>query len=175
MRTPEPEFHRPVAVAQIGAAGLVREVTARPEECTALARRMRLPAVAALACRFELRAAPGGVVLAEGHLVARIVQECVITLEPFEATLDERFRVRFVPEADGGAEAEAMLDPDSEDEIAYRGAAIDLGEAAAEQLALALDPYPRAPGAMLPPEAAGPEEARGTAAFAALARRAPRR
>jgi hypothetical protein len=52
----------------------------------------------------------------------------------------------------------------------------DLGEAVAEQLALALDPYPRAPGAELPAEAAeaGSEEGEATAPgpaapFAALA------
>ena len=45
-----------------------------------------------------------------------------------------------------------------------RAGTIDLGEAAAEQLALALDPYPRAPGAVLEME-----EEPEAAPFAALA------
>lgn len=40
--------------------------------------------------------------------------------------------------------------PESDDEIPFEGNQIDLGEAAAEQLGLALDPYPRMPGAELP-------------------------
>jgi hypothetical protein len=55
--------------------------------------------------------------------------------------------------------------PDDPDEIESADGIADLGEAVAEQLALALDPYPRAPDAELPPEAN--DEAAG--AFAALA------
>ena len=56
------------------------------------------------------------------------------------------FQLRFVPV---GAESDDT-DPESEDEIPYAGGVLDLGEAAAEQLALALDPFPRKPGAALP-------------------------
>jgi hypothetical protein len=55
--------------------------------------------------------------------------------------------------------------PDDLDEIETENDVVDLGEAVAEQLALALDPYPRAPGAELPPEAVDPE----AGAFGALA------
>ena len=40
-----------------------------------------------------------------------------------------------------------MLDETELDVIFYDGAAADLGEAVAETMSLALDPYPRAPGA----------------------------
>jgi hypothetical protein len=48
---------------------------------------------------------------------------------------------------------------------------IDLGEAVAQQLAIALDPYPRAPGAGLGPDGftAGPGNTAGKQPFAALA------
>ena len=61
-------------------------------------------------------------------------------------------------------------DPESIDEIPYEGSTIDLGEAAAEQLALALDPYPHKPGATLPDS----DEAPRNPAFAALAGRGRR-
>jgi len=51
---------------------------------------------------------------------------------------------------DGTQEEEG--DPESDDEIPYLGASIDLGEATVEQLALTLDPYPRKPDAVLPEE-----------------------
>jgi uncharacterized metal-binding protein YceD (DUF177 family) len=81
-----------------------------------------------------------------------VVQVCVISLDEFESEVVERFVVRFVPE---GTESDE-IDPDEDvDEIPYAGGVIDLGEAAAEQLGLALDPYPRKPGATLPESAAG--------------------
>ena len=42
---------------------------------------------------------------------------------------------------------EIELSEDDCDTVFYTGGAIDLGEAAAETLALALDPFPRSPGA----------------------------
>jgi hypothetical protein len=47
---------------------------------------------------------------------------------------------------------------------------LDLGEAVTQQLALSLDPYPRAPGAALPEDLTGPGEAQAPpeSPFAAL-------
>ena len=58
------EMSRPLAVDRIGKAGLEIEVRASPAECVALARRMAIPVVMALNCRFRLSAVPGAVVLA---------------------------------------------------------------------------------------------------------------
>lgn len=147
------ELHRPVAVDALAPGGEEFVVQASAAECAALAARMRLPAVLSLRCRFRLLPGLAGGVAADGWLEAEVVQTCVVTLEDFSATLAEAFAVRFVP---AGAEADD-LDPESPDEIPYAGGVLDLGEAAAEQLALALDPYPRAPGATLP-EVSGPAE-----------------
>ena len=163
---PPPELCRKLAVDRVGAGGLAVEVRADAAECTALAARMAIPAVLDLFCRFDLTAIPGAVVLAKGHLRARVVRVCVVTLEEFETLTEERFRLRFVP---AGRESDDD-DPESDDEIAYGGAVIDLGEAAAEQLALALEPYPRMPGAVLP-EAADEAEAPAFAVLARLPRR----
>jgi uncharacterized metal-binding protein YceD (DUF177 family) len=89
------------------------------------------------------------------------VRTCVITLEDFETEMTEALAIRFVP---AGTETEE-IDPEAEDEIPYGGKTIDLGEAAAEQLALALEPYPRKPGAALAEEPAAPANP-----FAALGR-----
>ncbi len=140
------ELHRPVPADRVGSAGLAVTVEANDAECTALARRMQLPDVLALRCTFRLVRLTSDTVLAEGHLLAEVVQTCVVSLDDFTAMIDERFRVRFVPT---GQESDDP-DPEADDEIGYAGGALDLGEAAAEQLGLALDPYPRAPGAELP-------------------------
>ncbi len=168
------EMHRPIAVGQVGVLGLEREVIATAEECAAIAVRLRLPAVAALACRFRLVSLGSGVVAADGVLAAHVTQECVVTTDPFEAEVQEAFRVRFVPEDQFvEPDEEDLLDLESDDELPYAGTQIDLGEAAVEQLALALDPYPRKPGAALGDGdlPADPDD-EPTSPFAALARRA---
>jgi uncharacterized metal-binding protein YceD (DUF177 family) len=157
-----PELHRPVLLDRIGPDGLDVTVDATPEECAHLAERLQLPAVLALACRFRLVREGAARVRADGHLSARVVQTCAVTTDDFEATLAEDFRIRFVP-AD---EVNEDPDLDDDDEVPYEGNVLDLGEATAEQLALNLDPYPRAPGAELPP--VGDDEA--PTPFAALAK-----
>jgi hypothetical protein len=168
-----PELSRPLPVARIG-AGLRVVVEAKPEECAALAIRMGVLAVQALTCRFDLNLSQGGLsqgggegatIEAAGRLRARVRQTCVVSLEPFEAEVMEDFAVCFVPEGMGSDE----LDLEAEDEIPYQGTSIDLGEAASEQLALALDPFPRKPGAEMP----GPVAPHESGAFAALAKLLP--
>ena len=127
-------------------------VTATTAECAALAERLHIPGVESVACTFTLRAR-GAVVAAEGDLVAQVVQSCVVSLEPVRQEVRERFALRFVPEGQEGADDE----PDSPDEVPYAGLKIDLGEAVAEQLALALDPYPRRADAVLE-DVAGADE-----------------
>ncbi len=148
-----PELHRPIAVERIGASGLDIMVEASAAECTALARRMDLPAVLSLTCRFHLAKDTADTLIARGHLVAHAVQTCVLSLEDFGVTVEEHFTVRCVPE---GQESDDP-DPDALDEISYVDGMLDVGEAAAEQLALTLDPYPRAPGAALPELEAEPD------------------
>jgi uncharacterized metal-binding protein YceD (DUF177 family) len=140
------ELHRPVLVGQIPSDGLDILVEATAAECSALAMRMLLPEVHSLRCRFHLTRELGASVRAHGLLQARIVQTCVISLEDFETTVEERFSVRFVP---SGTETDDP-DPETEDEIPFENGVLDIGEAAAEQLGLALDPYPRIPNAALP-------------------------
>jgi uncharacterized metal-binding protein YceD (DUF177 family) len=141
-----PEFHRPVSLDRIGPHGLDLTVEANQAECAALAARMNLPAVLAVSCAFHLIREGSDTVQARGVLRAMIMQTCVISLEDFDAPVQEVFQVRFVP---SGEETED-IDPESDDEIPFEGNVIDLGEAAAEQLGLALDPYPRMPGVEMP-------------------------
>ncbi|MGH7118745.1 MAG: YceD family protein [Acetobacteraceae bacterium] len=140
-----PELFRPLRPASIPATGYRVEITANPEERSKLARRFNLPSVEDLSCSFTLTREPGAAIHASGVLSARVTQICRVTLAPFPASIEEHFTVRFVPE---GCEA-APFDLEAPDEIPYSGGTLDLGEVAAEQLALALDPWPRKPGATL--------------------------
>ncbi len=152
----QPELSRRVPLRRLGAerpetGPLVIVVEADADECAALALRLDVPAVAELQCRFGLSGVDrDGIVEAEGLLRARLTQVCVATAEAFEAEVTERFSLRFVPADRLSAQPDAMLDLDADDDVPYEGGALDLGEAAVEQLALALDPYPHRPGAERP-------------------------
>ena len=155
-----PEFSRPFRAGQIGPEGRHETLRATPAERASLAARFGIPAVERLEAELTLRPEPGGGFRVTGTLEAEVVQSCVVTLEPVPQHVAETVELRVLPEG-----AEFSEDPEAPDEIAIEGDSFDLGEALAEQLALGLDPYPRAPGAELP------EEARAGAAtpFGALA------
>ncbi len=138
-----PELSRPVAIARIGRGDTVL-VEADAAERAPVAHRLDVPDVASLRCRWTLRpGATDGWFEADGLLDALVTRTCVVTLEPLEETVHETFAVLFVPEAEMPDEDDG--DPDSPDLVPYDGVAIDLGDAAVEQLALALDPFPRVP------------------------------
>ena len=89
----------------------------------------------------------------KGGVRAKVVQACVVTLEPVESEIDENFEQIFVPEDSKLARApskdagEMVLDPDGPDlPETFAGDAIDAGAIVAEFTALAIDPYPRKPG-----------------------------
>ena len=151
----EPIFSRPVRATHIKDAPQTHVVTADEAERAALAALYNLPAIALLRGEFLLRHARGGIISATLRMQAKITQTCVVTLEPFEARIDEASELTFVPAATLPESEEAELDPETlegPDEIPYADDHLDLGAALAEQLALALDPYPRKPGAELPAE-----------------------
>jgi len=142
-----PEFSRPVETGRIGPEGVEVEVVANTAERDRLASRFGVQAIDALACAFRLRPGRGATIMAEGALRARVIQICVVSSDPFEAEVSEDFVLCFAPEK----EILDEINPnDPIDMVPMTDETIDLGEAAAEQLALALDPYPRKPGAEPP-------------------------
>ena len=140
-----PEFSHPVRLDHIGAGDTDIAISAGAEERAALARRFGLLSLDRLDARFRLRRDAAGVI-AVGEVTGDAVQPCIASAEPVPAAIRESVQLRFVPE--GTAEGDEIeLDDQSADTVFYAGGAIDLGEAAAETLALALPPYPRSPHA----------------------------
>lgn len=105
--------------------------------------------VDALRAQGEVRPWAGGVE-ARLRLVADAVQACVVSLEPVAQHIEEWVVRRFLPGARLGEApgASAVIELDEEDPPEpFDGQVIDLGPALAEEFVLALNPYPRAPGA----------------------------
>jgi uncharacterized metal-binding protein YceD (DUF177 family) len=136
-----PEFSRERRLDQIGAGETVVEIAADPAERAALAERFGLLGIESLEARYAIRRDAADI-RATGHLSARVTQACVASHEPVPAVVEEDFDLRFLPEGEPDAD-EVELSEAECDTVFYTGGAIDLGEAAAETLALALDPFPR--------------------------------
>jgi uncharacterized metal-binding protein YceD (DUF177 family) len=149
---PVPEFSRLFAVdAGMGSGEDARRIAieAKADECVALARRFGLISLDRLTADARLEVfARGRRARLSGRLVADVVQSCVVSLAPVTAHIEQDFELDFDREADRFAGE--PIDPDAADppdHLPEEG--VDAGEAVAEQLGLALDPYPRAPGISL--------------------------
>ena len=139
------ELSRPCDATRLPAAEQI--IVASQHECTALAKRFSLVAVNALEARIMLKA-DGPTVRATGRLTADIVQSCAVSGEDLPVQIAEPIALHFVPPADSPeSEEEIELEADELDEIEMDGTRFDLGEAVAQSLALAIDPYLEGPNA----------------------------
>ncbi|MDR6789054.1 uncharacterized metal-binding protein YceD (DUF177 family) [Sphingomonas sp. BE138] len=162
------EFARVERLDTIGGEERQVAIAADESERLALARRFRLMAVERLEATFAIRREAGGVA-ARGRVAADVVQACAVTGDPVSATVDEEVDLRFVEPAGRGGDEEVELSGDALDTIEIEGGGIDLGEAAAETMALALDPFPRSPQAADALKQAGVLSEEEAGAFGALA------
>ena len=158
---PDPEFSRPFAVDKLGLPPAVVEIEAKPVERAALADRFDLGSLDRLTADLSLSRAGSGLVRVEGRLVADGAQVCVVSLEPVPFALDLPVSLTFAsaPQLDEGGEILVEVEGDDPPEPIEQGA-IDLGEAMAQTLSVALDPFPRSAEAALIRSEFGP----GTAA-----------
>jgi uncharacterized metal-binding protein YceD (DUF177 family) len=147
----------PVSVAEPPAGEIT--VTANEAARVALAKTYEVLSVDALSGTATVTPAARGALLVEGRVTGDVVQACVVSLVPVTQHIDETFSVRFAPEAEVGPGKEVVVDveaPDPPEPIT--GPSIDVGALIEEYFALAIDPYPRAPGAALPADLAEPAE-----------------
>ena len=146
------------------------ELAADEGERAAIAERLGLVALE----RFEAHAVlsrDGDRIEAHGRVQAALQQSCVATGEPVQEHVDEPFDIVFVPEPQAaGGDEEIELSGEECDVVFYEGAAIDLGAAVADSLALAIDPYPRSAEAEASLKEAGVLTEEQASPFAALAK-----
>lgn len=162
-----PEFSRPVDLREIGDAPVV--LLATPDERAALAARFALVRIDRLEATVALEP-KGARVEARGHLSAEWVQSCAISGEDLAQSADEDFALRFVP-APGKhtPDEEIELSEEDCDEIEYSGTSFDMGEAVAQSLGLAIDPFAAGPQAEQARKRAGIVDEATGGAFGALA------
>jgi len=164
-----PEFSRPVRADTIGAEPRQVAVEAEAHEREALAARFGLLRLDQLEAEAELRRTDTGI-RAEGRVKAILAQACIATGDPVEERIDEPFALVFRPAPAGGEPDEEVELAEAElDIVHHEGNSVDVGEAAAQTLALALNPYPRSPAAAEALKAAGVKSEEEAGPFGALA------
>ncbi len=151
--------------------GFPLTIEPKPAEREALARVHGLISVDAFRAEFLVRDWKKSGVSVTGHVTATITQQCIVTLEPIEASIDEPVEAVFVPEGSPLArnpveDGEMFLQADGPDgPETFDGHSLDVGALAEEFFGLGIDPYPRKADAQLPTDAADGEE---TSPFAKL-------
>lgn len=150
------EFMRPLALDALRDRAVHQRIEADGPERAALAARFGILGIGRLAAELKVqRVRAGRAVRVEGRIRASLSQACVVSLQPVAQTMDESFSVVFVPPEDlkplpvdeaGDVDLDA-IDPEEELEEPLPEGPLDLGELVAQEFAVALDPYPRAPGA----------------------------
>lgn len=147
------EIERIVDVDRLGAGGSTAlDIAASDSERAALAKRFGFLGLPAFSARVTVDRRSGGRVVVEGRLRGKIVQACILTLDPVTQDLDETFRIIFkqdLAEERDPESGEALVSPQADAPEPLSGNLLDVGEIVAEQLSLAADPYPRRPGAKL--------------------------
>jgi uncharacterized metal-binding protein YceD (DUF177 family) len=140
-----PEFSR---IWRLDALGIDRQIDIEADaaERAALATRFALQSLGSLSATATFHPVATGIE-AKGRMKAKAIQSCVVTGEPVPAIIDLPFTIRFIAPAAAPETEELELDVEDCDVMEHDGSGIDLGEAIAQSLGLALDPYPRAPSA----------------------------
>ncbi|MGH6985733.1 MAG: YceD family protein [Caulobacteraceae bacterium] len=128
----------------------VLALEADEKERARLAQTLALEHLSFLAAELSLRPWLGGVEIT-GRLRAVAGRICGLSLEPFDETIDHQFQIRLTPARGGSARPAPHVidvDPPEDSPEEVEGAGVDLDRIIFEELALALDPWPRKPGAV---------------------------
>lgn len=166
---PSPELSQIIKLSDIGGAALTGKIIANEDQRQALAKRFDLPSIELITANYRLKANEHKITFT-GDILSELHQACAISGQPFPVHIAEKFNINFVEKTDvPPSEEEVELASEDCDIIEYEATQIDLGEAIAQTLYLALDPYPRGPDADAIAEKKGLKSEEEAGPFGALA------
>lgn len=140
------ELARPVRIKDLKKRVTHVEIEASPEELLALAARFGLPGIAGFQAKVRIeRLARDRAVRVDGTISARLSYRSVVSLEPFEAVIEDYFSEVLSGEAALDTDTEIELTPDDENMGVIEDGGFDLGEVLSQNLALLLEDHPRKP------------------------------
>lgn len=135
-------------------------LSASEQECKDIARRLGVENIERLEATLNISRENVGRIYVEGSLNAKVIQNCVVTLEPVEDWIEEEFEAWFADkeqtvsfaEAKKNREtrkghAEVEISAEEDDPEPLHDGRIEAGELVTQYLSLAINPYPHADGA----------------------------
>lgn len=143
-----PELSRPLKIERVPMGGIEEHIVASPIEREALAKRFGLIDLPRFEAFLNVERAEGQMFAVTGRLSADVVQACVVSLDPVSDKVQDTIDVLFAPPHLIKDEHEGPLGDlgDAEPPEPITNGMVDLGELAAQHLAMALNPYPRKEG-----------------------------
>jgi uncharacterized metal-binding protein YceD (DUF177 family) len=144
-----PEFSTVIEVDEIPSKGLQMQLKADATQREALARRFDILGVDSLSAECRLTLLAGGpMVQVKGTILAVVQQSCVVTQASLKQSMRVPFSLEFAPASMVEENVELTLEDADPPDVILEGK-IDVGEAVAQQLALALDALPEGRKALL--------------------------
>lgn len=158
--------HHDYELGRLGLAGDAVTIAPPKEDLARIAEWAGVDAVESFTAKIDLKKVTQTRFAIDAVLDADIVQNCVVTLDPVRSHIERAFhRDLFLTQTKPSLEIEpAPADEDGREEI--RSLRYDLAAPVLEELVLAIDPYPRAPGVEFEPP--GDESDEPVHPFAAL-------
>src|SRR5258708_35695127 len=89
------EIERLVDLDRMGNLGAALDIVASDGERAALAKRFGFLGLPAFSARVTLDLRPGRQVVVEGRLRGKVIQACILSLDPVTQELDDTFRIVF--------------------------------------------------------------------------------
>ena len=169
----QPPFHHAFELGSLSERGAEIRLAPDAAERARIAEWLGALDVPRLEATVRLQRAGDDLYSYDAELTAEVVQACVVTLEPVPSThaahVQRRYRVAASKTA-RRAQTEVSVDAGDDEEApeALSGTALDIAAPVLEELSLALDPYPRAPGVTFEPPKEEPKP--GDNPFAILAK-----
>ncbi len=157
---PAPEWSFPVDTEKVSAAPLRISIHPNAEARKLLAPRLGIKALKSLTADITLVRQPGQATIhVSGELEAAVTQECVVSGQPVEGKIKEKFeawygdqektvsivKARYDKTLNKGNAEMPILEEYEDPEPIIEGK-IDAGELVAQYLSLAINPYPHAEG-----------------------------
>lgn len=132
----------------VGNSGLVGTIDASEADLIALAQALDLIACDRLAVTYRVKPIGRDRFKASGRIEADLVHPCIVTLEPVPEEIREDYSVEFWPSEELGEELpEGEINLEAEEPERMEHGEIALGRLVYELIAVAMNPFPRSPGA----------------------------
>jgi uncharacterized metal-binding protein YceD (DUF177 family) len=155
MSAASPPYSHPVELAGISDQGVELSLAPAADERARIAAWMGILELVSLDARVRLMHVKDDDYSYEAEYRAEVLQSCVVTLDPVRAAhagaLSRLYRVARPPSRRAAREMVVASEGDEDAPEVLSGSLLDIAAPVLEELTLALDPYPRAPGVAFEP------------------------